>query len=58
MDLFNKILKMYSALTVEDFFPNFNATIMLQNDGNGDYIKYWNHKTFIQPTEQQLAEIE
>ena len=58
MDLYSKIIKIYSSLTTEDFLPFIGGTITLQNDGDGDYIKSWNHLTLLQPTEQQLAEIE
>jgi hypothetical protein len=57
MDLYNKIIKIYPSLTQEDFSPFFGGTIALQNDGDGDYIKLWNHPTLIQPTEQQLDQI-
>ena len=52
MTLVEKIKTIYSSLTDEDFDIN----IILQNDsdGNGDYIKSWNHPTLTQPTQAQL----
>ncbi len=53
MTLYDKIMALYPALTQQDFL----TTIRLQNDsdGNGDYIKSWEHPTLAQPTEEQLA---
>ena len=53
--MFEKILKIYPELTVEDFLPT-TGTIHLQNDsdGKGDYIKSWNHPSLPQPTQEQL----
>jgi hypothetical protein len=53
MSLYDKLLAMYPSLTEADFIP-FRGTIVLQNDGNGDYIKDWNHQTLAQPTDEQL----
>ena len=55
MTLYEKITTLYPSLTNEDFYPN-TGTIMLQNDsdGNGDYIREWNHPTLTQPTQEQL----
>jgi len=55
MTLYEKITTLYTALTDEDFAPD-TGTIMLQNDsdGNGDYIKEWNHPTLAKPTQEQL----
>jgi hypothetical protein len=54
MTLYEKITTLYTELTDADFAPN--GTIMLQNDsdGNGDYIREWNHPTLAQPTQEQL----
>ena len=52
MTLTEKILSLYTELTIEDFSPR--GTIALQNDGNGDYIAAWNHPTLPRPTEEQL----
>ena len=53
MTLYDKIKAIYPELTQQDFL----TVITLQNDsdGKGDYIKSWNHPTFPQPTEEQLA---
>ena len=56
MSLYEKLLAIYPSLTQKDFNP-FTGTIMLQNDGNGDYIKEWKHPTLSKPTEEQLAAI-
>jgi len=55
MTLVEKIKTIYSELTSNDFID----TIILQNDsdGNGDYIKSWNHPTLTQPTQAQLDAI-
>lgn len=53
MSLYDKLLAIYSSLTETDFSP-FKGTIVLQNDGDGDYIKEWKHPTLAQPTEEQL----
>lgn len=55
MTLIQKIKSIYSELTSADFDPA-TGTILLQNDadGNGDYIKSWNHPTLTQPTQAQL----
>ena len=52
MNLYEKILTIYPELANYDFA--FGA-ITLQNDGNGDYIKEWNHPTLARPTDEQLA---
>jgi hypothetical protein len=51
--MFEKLIKLYSELTTEDF-GRF-GTIALQNDGKGDYIAKWEHPTLARPTEEQLA---
>ena len=53
MTLYDKIKTLYTELTDADFV--LEGTIMLQNDsdGNGDYIKEWNH-TETQPTQSEL----
>ena len=51
--LYEKIKAIYPELTDRDFME----AILLQNDsdGNGDYIKEWNHPTLPRPTDEQLA---
>ena len=53
MTLYEKIKALYPELTDRDFI----TVITLQNDsnGNGDYIKEWNHPTLPRPTEEQLS---
>lgn len=55
MNLYEKIMKIYPQLTVEDFM----TVIRLQNDADerGDYIKEWNHPTLPRPTDEQLNNI-
>ena len=55
MTLYEKLITLYPALTIEDFSPR--GTIRLQNDsdGKGDYIAAWNHPTLARPTAEQLA---
>ena len=55
MTLYEKIKSIYPELTSVDF----TTVIRLQNDsdGNGDYIKSWNHPTLTQPTQAQLDAI-
>ena len=36
---------------------DFEKDVLLQNDGNGDYIKEWNVAE-VQPTEEQLDNLE
>ncbi len=56
MTLYEKIKTIYPDLADVDFM----TVIRLQNDsdGNGDYIREWNHPTLPQPTEEQLKEIQ
>lgn len=50
--LYDKIKTIYPELTNADFM----TVITLQNDsdGRGDYIKFWNHPTLKQPTQEEL----
>tara|TARA_B100001013_G_C24395033_1_gene357655 strand:+ start:415 stop:621 length:207 start_codon:yes stop_codon:yes gene_type:complete len=52
----DKIKKVHTSLTDADFTYAQSGTIMLQNnsDGNGDYIKEWNHPSLAKPTQDQL----
>jgi len=58
MTLYEKIKQLKPELTDEDFAPD-TGTIVLQNDsdGNGDYIKSWEHPTLAKPTQEQLDAI-
>ena len=55
MTLYEKIRQLKPELTENDFGP-YTGTIVLQNDsdGNGDYIREWNHPTLAKPTQEQL----
>ena len=50
--LYNKIIALYPSLEDKDFL----TVITLQNDsdGKGDYIAFWRHPTFAEPTKEQL----
>jgi hypothetical protein len=56
MTLPEKIFQIYPALTYQDFVPP-TGTILLQNDGRGDYIAKWEHLDYPQPTDEQLAAV-
>jgi hypothetical protein len=55
MTLYNKIITIYPSLNNEDFLPS-RGTILLQNDGQGDYIASWTNE-LPQPTQEQLDAI-
>jgi hypothetical protein len=59
MTLYEKIISIYSELTIDDFNP-ISGTIQLQNDsdGRGDYISKWEHPTLARPTQEQLDSVE
>jgi hypothetical protein len=58
MNLYEKIITIYPELNELDFFIP-EGTIELQNDSNGqgDYIKSWNHPIYPRPTQEQLDSI-
>jgi hypothetical protein len=56
MTLVEKIMQIYPELTISDFMGVIQ--VVNNSDGNGDYIKEWNHPTLSRPTDAQLAEIE
>jgi hypothetical protein len=53
MSLHEKIIKIYPSLTIDDFLSM--GTILVQNDGFGDYIAKWEHPTLAKPTDEELA---
>lgn len=56
MSLFEKIIALYPELTPTLEHSEFlDGTIVLQNDGEGDYIAKWDHPTLPRPTEEQLG---
>ena len=55
--MFEKIISIYPELTVNDFSPSM-GTILLQNDGKGDYIAKWEHPTLARPTQEQLDAVQ
>ena len=54
MTLYDKIVALYPELISQDFSRR-DGTIFLSNEGQGDYIKEWNHPTLARPTAEQLA---
>ena len=54
MNLYEKICLLYPTLTNDDFIPQ-NKIIILQNNGEGDYIAEWNHPILTKPTTEQLT---
>lgn len=56
--LYEKIKQLRADVSDSDF-DIIGGTIMLQNDsdGNGDYIKEWNHAN-TKPTQAELDSIE
>jgi hypothetical protein len=52
MTLYEKIIAFYPFLNESDFDP-IKGTILLQNDGNGDYVKTWTNSN-PRPTQDQL----
>ena len=46
----DKLMLLYPQLTTHDFMLH----IIVQNDGNGDYIAKWEH-SLPKPTDEQLA---
>jgi hypothetical protein len=55
MNLYEKIVTLYPELKSEDF--GLRGVIQLQNDGEGDYIKEWNHLTLTKPNVEQLENL-
>jgi len=57
MTLYEKILAFYPSLNENDFVTlnKFGSTILLQNNGQGDYIAKWEHPTLAKPTDEELA---
>jgi hypothetical protein len=53
MNLYEKIKAIYPDLE-DSYFAPISGTIKLQNDGDEDYIKEWNHPTLSRPTDEQL----
>jgi hypothetical protein len=51
MTLYEKIIRLYPELESYNFA---NKDIILQNDGDGDYIAKWEHPTLARPTDEQL----
>ena len=56
MDLKDKLIQIYPELTTADFSIR-GGTIILRNDGQGQYIQTWEHPTLAKPTDEQLEAI-
>jgi hypothetical protein len=54
MNLYQKIISIYPELANSEDFTN--GTIMLQDDGDGAYIKEWN-ASMPMPTKKELDSI-
>jgi hypothetical protein len=57
MTLQDKIISLYPSIKYSDFDYYFGGNIALQNDGNGEYIRYWDNPIYVKPTDEQLASI-
>lgn len=57
MNLYDKLMALYPSLKPEDLYP-WSGSVLLQNDGDGDYIAAWDHPSLPRPTEEQLAALE
>jgi hypothetical protein len=51
-----RLLTLYPQLKTDA--DSWLGDIVIQNDGQGDYIKSWSHPTLAQPTEEQLLAVE
>ena len=51
-NLAERIKAIYPELTWDDF--RVNIVVQNNSDGQGDFIKEWNHPTYTQPTQEQL----
>lgn len=59
MTLVEKILQIYTDLTISDFTFHRGGTIMVESTvEKGEYIKEWNHLTYARPTQEQLDAVE
>jgi len=56
MTLANKIVEIYPELNGTNFIK-IGIIVQDDSDGNGDYIKSWNHPTLTRPTQAQLDAI-
>jgi hypothetical protein len=50
--MYEKLISIYPELATFDFAY---GSIILQNDGAGDYIAKWEHPTLAKPTDEELA---
>lgn len=57
MNLYEKIVAIYPALTSNDFDPRGQIRLQNDSDGRGDYIASWEHPEYPEPTQEQLDAI-
>lgn len=55
MVLYDKLLKLYPTLSIDDFGIFGTINIRNDSDGRGDYIAKWEHPTLAKPTDEELA---
>ena len=55
MSLYDKIINIHPSLNDKDLT---SVGIILQNDGDGDYIAKWEHSTLEKPTDEELEDAE
>jgi hypothetical protein len=55
--LCEKIKKLYPELTDVDFSP-ITGTIVINDEGAGEYIADWKHLVLSKPTQDQLAQLD
>jgi hypothetical protein len=52
--MFEKITNLYPDLTIADFYP-VTGTIQIVSLNGVEVIAQWNHPTYPEPTEEELA---
>ncbi len=55
--LAERLKKLEPSLTDRDFSPTVDGTIILQDDGEGSYIKSWNHPSITKPTDDEIKAV-
>ena len=54
MNIIEKIMQLYPALTFSDFVPGGTITVQNDLDERGDYIAKWEHPDYPRPTDEEL----
>ena len=58
MTLMEKIIQLRPNLTKDDFGPDEDKIVMEDDsNGQGPYIKSWNHPTLAKPTQEELDNV-